>query len=361
MKKLLLLFVLSVAFISRSQVILQYDNMETFSPAYSTAGWWTPAVTAGWYTNASVSPTTSAVIYGSGTGTSAVEQDWYSLPNVILNPANQYQLKFRLASYTFTNSTASTRGNDAGDYISVQVSTNGGVTYVNELRITGNSNATWPYTSTGSIFHTANGTFTNSAAPTGDIYQAPAGATTTGPSTIYLNLPLGISQVAIDILCRVNSAGEEWWLDNIELWDITPISLPIELTSFDGVNKGASNFLYWTTASEYNNSYFTLERSIEGEQWRVIASVAGAINSTHELFYTYSDTEFERGVINYYRLSQTDLDGKSESFDIISINNITPEPKLLKTINLAGQEVGEGYKGFVIEIYEGGKIIKKLR
>ncbi len=142
-----------------------------------------------------VSSNLSAAIYGSGTGTSGNEQDWYSLPNKTgLDINKQYQLKFRLSSRTFSNSTATTRGVDVADIVDVQVSRNGGA-FISELRITGNSNATWTYASTGVVNHTANGSFTNSAAPTGDVYQAPAGATTTAPSTVYLTFPYGTSQL----------------------------------------------------------------------------------------------------------------------------------------------------------------------
>jgi hypothetical protein len=198
--------------------------METFTWF---GDWWTPIATTGFFTNASVSSNTSAAIYGSGNGSSGIEQDWYSLPNITgLNPNYNYQLKFKLASYTFSAPSAATRGLDAADYLSVLISTNGGLTYTTELRITGNSNATWPFTSTGIITHTANGSFTNSAAPTGDVYQAPAGSTITGPSTVTLNLPSNISQIAVDLYIRVNSAGEEFWIDNVELIEIIPTQNP---------------------------------------------------------------------------------------------------------------------------------------
>lgn len=226
-----------------------YDNIE----AYTWLGrWWTPALTTGYYTNASVSSSQSAVIYGSGNGTSAIEQDWYSMPNITgLNPAYAYQLKFRLASYTFSSSTATTRGLDVADYLSVQVSTNGGVSYNTELRITGNSNATWPFTSTGTISHTANGTFTNSAPPTGDVYQVPAGATTTAPSTIILNLQSGITQVAVDLYCRVNSAGEEFWIDNVELIETIPTPT-VSITGINSVCSGTSATLTASGAQSYS-------------------------------------------------------------------------------------------------------------
>ena len=252
MKKILL-FILSVLFsinvyTQSCTSTVYYDNMETFTWL---GDWWTPALTAGFFTNASVSSNQSAVIYGSGNGTSAIEQDWYTLPNITgLNPAYSYQLKFRLASYTFSNSTAATRGLDVADYLSAQVSTNGGVTYNTELRITGNSNAIWPFTSTGTITHTANGTFTNSAGPTGDVYQAPAGTTTTGPSTIILNLQPNITQVAIDLYCRANSAGEEFWIDNVELIEIIPTPT-ITITGVNSVCNGTPTTLTASGANTY--------------------------------------------------------------------------------------------------------------
>ena len=254
MKKILL-FILSVLFsvnvyTQSCTSTVYYDNMETFTWL---GDWWTPALTAGFFTNASVSSNQSAVIYGSGNGTSAIEQDWYSLPNITgLNPSYSYRLKFRLASYTFSSPspTTATRGLDVADYLSVQVSTNGGVTYNTELRITGNSNAIWPFTSTGTITHTANGTFTNSAGPTGDVYQAPAGTTTTGPSTIILNLQPNITQVAIDLYCRANSAGEEFWIDNVELIEIIPTPT-ITITGVNSVCDGTPTTLTASGANTY--------------------------------------------------------------------------------------------------------------
>ena len=363
MKHLILTLIFLIPFFYNSQTLLEFDRMETSSTLYLSAGWFVPAATTGWFNNASVTPTLSAVIYGSGNGTSANEQDWYSMPNKTgLNPARQYQLRFRLASYTFSNSTANTRGVDVSDYVSVQVSTNGGVSYVNELRITGNSNSLWNYNATGSIIHTANGVFTNSAPPAGDVYQAPVGTNpqtflSNGPTNITLNLPTNISQVAIDIFCRVNSAGEEWWIDNIELWDMTIPALPIELVEFNGKENGANNLLYWITASEQNNDYFTIERTVDGENWETVSTIMGAGNSQSTLNYSYSDDEYVRGKINYYRLSQTDFDGNGEMFNIVSIDNTLNKRTIVKLINLNGQEIDESTaNGIYIEVYDDGSM-----
>jgi hypothetical protein len=360
MKKLLSIFIFLSTFVN-AQTVIQFDNMETSSPTYLTAGWFIPAATAGWFNNVSVSPTLSAVLYGAGNGTSAIEQDWYVLPNVTgLNPARQYQLKFRLASYTFTGPTAATRGLDAADLLEVQVSTNGGTTYITELRIAGNSNAQWPYTATGTITHTANGSFTNSLAPTGDVYQAPAGVTTTGPSTVTLNLPLNISQVAIDIFCRANSTAEEWWLDNIQLIEIVP--LPVELTLFEGFFTEQGNVIKWQTASEHNSLHYLLERSTTGEfdENNTIQIVQAAGNSTEIIDYIHLDKGYSQ-TINYYRLVQVDTDGKFEIYGPISINNTESVKKIVKIVNALGQEVNETATGVLYEVYEDGTSKKIIR
>ena len=352
---ILTLFLFLTTFIY-SQTVIQYDYMETSSTLFTSAGWFTPAATATWATNTSVSVNTSAVIYGIGNGTSANEQDWYSLPNVTgLNTSHPSQLKFRLASQTFTGPSATTRGLDAADILEVQVSTNGMVTYVSELRITGNANAIWPYSSTGIINHNANGVWTNSAAPTGDVYQAPAGSTTTGPSNITLNLPLGISQVAIDIFCRINSAGEEWWIDNIQLVEIFP--LPIELLSFDGTQEHDYNLLKWSTASEQNNDYFLLERSKDGIYWINVNMTDGMGNSNTKTDYLFRDFTFTND-INYYRLTQVDFNGVSETFNIISVNNTKKQKQIVRITNTLGQEVPIETKGLLIITYEDGSSIK---
>jgi hypothetical protein len=351
MKRLLLTLFSALSVLLHGQTVIQYDYMETWSTGYATSGWWTPATTATWATNTSVSPTQSAVIYGLGNGTSGVEQDWYSLPNITgLNTSHPYQLKFNLASRTFTGPAAATRGVDAADLVEVQVSRNGGA-YVSELRIAGNSNAIWPYTATGVISHNANGSYTNSLAPAGDIYQAPAGLTTTGPSTVTLNFPSGISQIAIDIFCRVNSAGEEWWIDNIELIEIFP--LPIELISFEGVNFESYNLSTWSSGSEQNNDYYLLERSTDGYDWSVINNQKGAGNSSVKIDYSFRDFTYEP-TINYYRLSQVDFDGNSETFKIISVNNLGKTKQILFLTNILGQIVGDDATGILIVHYSDG-------
>jgi hypothetical protein len=370
MKKLFLFFNLFLSLNLSSQTVIEFDNMETWSwPGVWGLTGGNPAITltpnggaSTWAANASVTPSESAVLFGAGNGSSFIEQDWYVLPNITgLDATKQYQFRFRLASYTFTAPTAATRGVDIADFVDVQVSTDGGTTYISELRITGNSNSRWDYTATGMITHIANGSFTNSAAPTGDVYQAPAGINTTGPSTVMLDLPLGITQVTVDILCRVNSNGEEWWLDNIELVEIN--SLPVELISFEGMPTEKGNLLVWKTASEHNSSHYLIEKSTTGyfNENSIIGQKPAAGNSTTIMTYTFIDNDFE-STFNYYRLTQVDNDGKFKVYDPILIDNSVKQKTVVKTINMMGQEcVPNTIHGMYFEVYDDGTIKKVWR
>ena len=73
--------------------------------------------------------------------------------------------------------------------------------------------------------------------------------------------------------------------------------------------------LDWTTLTEINNDYFTIERSLDGINFEDILTEAGAGNSVEELDYRRFDESPKEG-FNYYRLRQTDYDGRTESFNI---------------------------------------------
>lgn len=95
--------------------------------------------------------------------------------------------------------------------------------------------------------------------------------------------------------------------------------LPITLTRFYGESSGDGTQIYWTTASERDNDYFTLARSLDAENFEIIDTIPGAGNTFSTREYSLKDKQAKQGV-NYYRLSQTDFSGASETFDIIAVN-----------------------------------------
>ncbi len=95
--------------------------------------------------------------------------------------------------------------------------------------------------------------------------------------------------------------------------------LPIELTTFTANVQSGSVQVFWSTASEENNDYFTLERSVDGVSFEEIYYEAGAGNSSVTLSYNYSDMPEAAGMY-YYRLKQTDYDGACTYSDVVSVN-----------------------------------------
>ena len=95
------------------------------------------------------------------------------------------------------------------------------------------------------------------------------------------------------------------------------VPLPIELVSFEGYCRDTFIELKWSTSQEINNDYFTIERSYDGENWEFVTKVNGAGNSNELRNYSYSD-KMVYGHIMYYRLSQTDKNGLSNTYKMIS-------------------------------------------
>lgn len=89
--------------------------------------------------------------------------------------------------------------------------------------------------------------------------------------------------------------------------------LPVELISFTATLSGANVQISWATASETNNDFFTLERSSDGQNWEIIGEVSGAGTTNIRQAYTFTDMNPIPGM-SYYRLKQTDYDGRFEYF-----------------------------------------------
>jgi hypothetical protein len=104
-----------------------------------------------------------------------------------------------------------------------------------------------------------------------------------------------------------------------QIYRWTPVcALPISLVDFSGTNYNGRNVLSWTTSSEENNAYFTLERSGDGINFTEIAKVEGANNSNVMLKYSAVDPEPSLEIV-YYRLKQTDHDDQFTYSEMITV------------------------------------------
>jgi hypothetical protein len=109
---------------------------------------------------------------------------------------------------------------------------------------------------------------------------------------------------------------------------------PITLLTFTAQSDGNRAKLNWTTATEINNKEFIVSRSIDGKNFKEIGNIAGQGNTNAAKDYVFFDENPFKG-INYYQLSQIDVDGRKTDVGVrtvhfsIEVNNginIYPNP-----------------------------------
>ena len=139
--------------------------------------------------------------------------------------------------------------------------------------------------------------------------------------------------------------------------------LPIELISFDArLNDKKEVDIFWTTTTEINNDYFSVERSKDGVFFTQIAQVNGVGNSTSTHHYKALDDNPFIG-INYYRLKQVDYDGTKtysaiRSVIITSDQHFTAYPNPMNAVlHITGEGISNS-GNVAIEIYDAlGKMV----
>jgi hypothetical protein len=219
------------------------------------------------------------------------------------------------------------------------------------------------------FINTANTSAADGWSDTGNFANNPASG-----SLRYLNITNTASPCSgADNVVSYQGTAIQSWGSNVDgnaiLWDETgtpdyvnggcnSISMPVEFSKFLATAIKNTSILSFATASETNNDFFTIERSADGTSFDAIGEIKGAGNSNTTLSYEFTDKKPFAGV-NYYRIKQTDYDGKFSYTDIKSVRHnmygnlsITPrttegrlqittdaEDYTLDVYNVAGQQV----------------------
>lgn len=146
-----------------------------------------------------------------------------------------------------------------------------------------------------------------------------------GPANLWgLALtPAMISSPTFGVAISANLSGSlilpSARIDHVRITVFYDNSLPIELLNFTADrNENNSVQINWTTKSEINNSFFTIERSTDTKSWNEIGQEHGAGNSSSILSYSFIDYN-PQTTETYYRLKQTDFDGNFSYSDIVSV------------------------------------------
>ena len=93
--------------------------------------------------------------------------------------------------------------------------------------------------------------------------------------------------------------------------------LAVELNNIKATQKGATNLISWSTASEKDNASFIVERSANGQDFAAIGTVKGSGTSASEKNYTFSDeTPLST---SYYRVKSVDYTGGEATSKVVSV------------------------------------------
>lgn len=139
--------------------------------------------------------------------------------------------------------------------------------------------------------------------------------------------------------------------------------LPIQLIAFTARPEGTRVRLAWTTATEQDNAFFTVERGTDAIAFTGILEQEGAGTSQAMLHYEDVDNAPLPG-LSYYRLRQTDIDGTSTVSDAVPVyfGGATGEP-LIVLYAADGLYAMHGFStGSLLEVMDmTGRVLRQAR
>ncbi len=142
-------------------------------------------------------------------------------------------------------------------------------------------------------------------------------------------------------------------------------TLPVKLISFEASIRNQNQVsLNWQTASETKNDYFTISKSEDGKTFQQLNTE----KSKGDNGANYETIDFKPFLgTNYYKLSQTDLDGKTEELGIRTVKianlkeellSVYPNPVKDGVINIKNSNL-KGFQNLIIYDLSGRKVINE--
>lgn len=362
--------------ISANTIIQMYYGNSSVTSTTSSTGTWDTGYKGVWHFNNSVLDNTSNASNLTDNSTANLAaakigagRDLNNSTNVVSNAAGQY---LRLSNGFFSGMTSFSfegwvnldRSNtnwerifDFGQGTGVNFflcpSTGTGSPSETRARITNNSAAneqgpvSGNVTNTGAWMHWAvvldNATSTMSLYKNGAVLATANGTVTRTPQDIEASTAnyFGRSQYAADHYIdaqfdefRISSvARSAGWITTSYNNQNSPSSfytlaaevaagtlcapLPVTFTNIKAsIGQRNDVTVTWSTATEINNDYFTVERSSTGMTWEAIGVVPGSGNSNQKLNYSFVDAN-PYWNNTYYRIRQTDYDGTNSWSSIV--------------------------------------------
>ena len=225
----------------------------------------------------------------------------------------------------------SSSGLDVGDYLLIgHNTTNNSEMSTDVAGMTGTSNTRWQrvwyfdVTNTSTVlngtveFDVSNsGMAVNSMGAAADYVLLYRSSNSTGTSWTEIATANSVSGDMV-LFSNVNLQNDGYYTLGYHFSSV--IVLPIELSSFNAELNYNQVDVFWTTFSETNNDYFSVEKSENGKDFYEIGQIKGKGNSTQISNYLFTDEKIVEG-ISYYRLRQVDFNGRFTYSTIKSIEN----------------------------------------
>lgn len=93
-------------------------------------------------------------------------------------------------------------------------------------------------------------------------------------------------------------------------FDLPGTVVPVSGLGFTAQKQAGHVLLNWQTATEQNSRSFNIQHSEQGVAFKTVGAVQAAGNSSNTQRYQFTHQQPAKGY-NYYRLEQTDIDGRS--------------------------------------------------
>jgi hypothetical protein len=255
--------------------------------------------------------------------------------------ANYVALSFKLQAFSLNRTN---EGMDAADYVRVEVSADGGITWKNTLEVRGLNNSWWGYNATG----VANANYDGDNTPTTTSATIANNNNPNGPSTVVVrNLPIGISNLKIRISLS-SGEDERWVIDDVLLSRTTNGPLPVNFANVNAKQTGSNVAVSWSNLTESDINYYIVERSTDGSNFAAIGKVQPKGNDYRNQDYSFTDATPNQ--TNYYRIKAVEFNSNVKSSVVLKINNgksnkeisVYPNPVQNKVVTLHSNNISAG-------------------
>jgi hypothetical protein len=142
----------------------------------------------------------------------------------------------------------------------------------------------------------------------------------------------------------------------------TCLVLPIELVYFTATQVEDKVQIDWLTATELDNDFFVIDKSIDGVTWNELIKLEG--QGTVNTPTTYQEYDFHPSPgYNYYRLKQIDYYENESYLTIVNVFIGDKTKKHTKYVDILGREIVdlEKYSGMYMVVFDDGTIEKRIK